>query len=341
MMTPTTLNILSDWGSYWLPPQGSTIAPQVDWLFDFVMGICIFFFLLILVLLVYFAIKYRYREGAPVLDAPKHNTALELTWTFVPTVIVIVIFYYGFTGFVKMAVIPENSYQVVVSAHMWSYVFRYPNGHIDDKLHIPANMPVEIVLTSEDVIHGFFIPDFRVKKDDVPGRYNKIWVNANVLGDHDIFCTQYCGDGHSTMRSHVVVQNLDDFNAWLANADHFDNPVDAGKHLWETRGCNQCHSIDGTANRCPTWKDVYGSTVTFKDGTSMFADENYLHLMITQPNARLIPGFDGIMPPTAGMLTDTDVNNLIAFIKTLSVHYHPTPVAATAPAAPLQVSPKQ
>jgi cytochrome c oxidase subunit 2 len=334
----SSLNILADTGgSFWMPPSASTIAPEVDWLFDFIMAICIFFFLLILVMLVAFAWKYRYREGAPEVHGPKHNTALELTWTFVPTVIVIVIFFYGFKGFLRMAIAPPDPYEVVVSARMWSYTFRYPTGHVDNVLHIPADTPVQLVLSSDDVIHGFYIPAFRIKKDDVPGRYNKIWIIADKqdLGKsstYDIFCTQFCGQGHSTMRSHVVVQNPDDFNNWLKAADIFvGTPAEAGKHIWETRGCNQCHTIDGTASRAPTWKDVFGSNIVTQKHGTILADENYLHTVITQPNIYPLPGFDPIMPPTQGLLTEKDVDNVIAFIKTLSVHYHPT-VSASEPA---------
>lgn len=325
-------HILADNGVFWLGQRASTIAPQVDWLYNFILGICVFFFLLIAILMVVFCIKYRYREGVPPPSSPKHNTALELTWTFVPTVILVIIFYYGFTGFIRMNVAPPDPYEIVVAAQMWSYNFRYPNGHIDPVLHIPVDTPVQFVLTSSDVIHGFYMPAFRIKKDIVPDRFNKIWINANETGEFPIYCTQYCGQGHSTMRSTVVVQTIDDFRNWVDHADEVGGtPADRGKHLWETRGCNQCHTIDGTAGRAPTWKDVYGSDIHFKDGTHQIADENYLHLMITQPNSKQIPGFDPIMPPTAGILSAKDVGNLIAFIKTLSVHYHPEGRLTTRP----------
>jgi cytochrome c oxidase subunit II len=336
-----SLNILADTGgTFWQAPSASTIAPDVDWLFNFILAICVFFFFLILILLVVFAWKYRYKEGDPAPVGPKHNTALELTWTFVPTVIVIVIFVYGFKGFLHMAIAPLDSYEIDVSARMWSYTFRYQTGHVDNILHIPAETPVLLVLNSDDVIHGFYIPAFRIKKDDVPGRYNKIWIVADAVPEgtkatYDIFCTQYCGQGHSTMRSHVVVQSPDDFNTWLKSADIFNGtPAEAGKHIWETRGCNQCHTIDGSAGRGPTWKDVFGSTVKFQDGNTALADEDYLHGVITHPNSHPLPGFDPIMPPTQGLLTEKDVENVIAFIKTFSVHYHPTPVTAPSPAKP-------
>ena len=170
---------------FWMPPQASEMAGEVDWLFFFIFWICVFFFLLVLVLLVGFAWKYRYREGQPMLDAPKHNTALELTWTFIPTLIVIVIFFYGFKGYMHMVVPPPDSYEVDVTAHMWDYTFMYPNGQISDdsNMHIPVDTPVVFVMSSTDVLHGFYMPVFRIKKDVVPGRYNKIWVQATHDGD--------------------------------------------------------------------------------------------------------------------------------------------------------------
>src|SRR5450432_2672959 len=190
-LTPlAALNPLAEaWGNFWEPPQASTIAQSSDWLFYFILYICIFFFLLILGLLVVFAWKYRYREGFDPGDAPKHNTALELTWTFIPTVIVVIIFVYGFTGFMQLNVAPPDPYEIVVLAHTWAFSFRYPDGHIDNQLHIPADVPVRFVLNSSDVIHGFYVRAFRIKKDIVPGRYNSIWAVANVPGTYDVFCT--------------------------------------------------------------------------------------------------------------------------------------------------------
>jgi len=199
----------------------------------FLLSEAVFFFLLILVLLVTFAWKYRYREGQPMLDAPKHNTALELTWTFIPTLIVIVIFFYGFKGYLQLAVPPPDSYEVDVTARMWSYSFRYPNGEQSNELHIPINTPVVFVLSSDDVLHGFYMPIFRIKKDVVPGRYNKIWVQATMPGTFDIFCTQYCGQDHSSMRNHVVVQSRADFIEWLGKLGGGSlPPVERGKYLW-------------------------------------------------------------------------------------------------------------
>jgi len=340
------LNMLADvGGSFWMPPQASEIAGEVDWLFFFIFWICVFFFVLILVLLVGFAWKYRYREGQPMLDAPKHNTAAELTWTFIPTVIVIVIFFYGFKGYLHMVVPPPNAFEVDVTAQMWHYNFSYPypNDQLSDDtvtvpgvqaalpvMHIPANTPVVFVLTSTDVLHGFYIPVFRIKKDVVPGRYNKIWVTATTLGTFDLFCTQYCGQDHSSMRAKVEVDPPDKFVAWVNSLGGGKlPPVQRGHYLWMTRGCSTCHSVDGSATgKAPTWKDVYGSQiVTMKDGT-LLADEDYLHDVITHPNIHPLPGFQPLMPPTEGLLNEKDVSDIIAYLKSISKYYHPALPAA-------------
>jgi cytochrome c oxidase subunit 2 len=332
------LNILADTGgSFWMPPQASDMAGDIDWLFFFIFYICLFFFLLILVLLVVFAWKYRYREGAPMLDAPKHNTALELTWTFIPTLIVIVIFFYGFKGYLRLAVPPPDAYEINVSAQMWRYNFTYPNGQQSDDLvtepgmstqipvmHIPVDTPVVFVLNSTDVIHGFYMPVFRLKKDVVPGRYNRIWVTATQTGTFDIFCTQYCGQDHSSMRAKVKVEPRDEFVKWVNSLGNksFSSPAERGKWLWQVKGCNTCHTIDGTdSGKAPSWKDVYMEMQDTMDGGHM-ADENYLHDVITHPNLHPFAKYAPVMPPTVGLLTDQDVSDLISFIKTLSKNYH-------------------
>jgi cytochrome c oxidase subunit 2 len=229
-----------------------------------------------------------------------------------------------------LAVPPPDAYEVDVTARMWSYSFRYPNGEQSNELHIPVNTPVVFVLTSDDVIHGFYMPVFRIKKDVVPGRYNKIWVQATMLGTWDVFCTQYCGQDHSSMRNHVVVESRADFVEWLGKLGGGSlPPVERGKYLWETRGCQQCHSTDGAATgKAPTWKDLFMTQVQTMDGMHM-ADEDYLHEVITHPNVHPIAGYQPIMPPTEGLLTEKDVGDIIAYIKSISKNYHPSPLPAS------------
>src|SRR3954468_10606928 len=231
--------------SFWMPEQASTVAGSVDGLYNFIYYLSLFFFLLITFLVIWFIIKYRHREGGTVHEpAAGHSTALELTWTIIPTVLVLVIFYYGFRGFINMMVEPPNSYEVVVNARMWSWNFTYPGGQIvSDELHIPVNTPIRFVTTSDDVIHSLFLPAMRVKRDVVPGRYNRFWVEATKTGTFDIYCAEYCGQKHSMMLSKVVVHEADDFKKWLEEQKDWTgrlSPVEAGQGLIRTRGCVQC-----------------------------------------------------------------------------------------------------
>ncbi|KXK31692.1 MAG: Cytochrome c oxidase subunit 2 precursor [Candidatus Hinthialibacteria bacterium OLB16] len=185
--------------TFWLPAQRSTYAGEVDALFYFILWLSVFFFSLIVGLMVYFVWKYRAREGHTSQPSPIHNTTLEVVWTIIPVLIVIVIFYMGFTGFMNIANPPQNAYEINVTGMKWKWLFTYPNGYVDEKLHVPVNRPIRLVMTSEDVIHSLYIPAFRMKMDVVPGRYHKIWFNANKEGEYDVYCAEYCGTSHSDM----------------------------------------------------------------------------------------------------------------------------------------------
>lgn len=310
----------------WLPHGALTVAEPIDWLFYFILYICVFFFFLILGLVCVFSWKYRYQPGKTQGPAPKHSTALELTWTFIPTVIVIVIFYYGFKQYLNLAVPPPNAYEVIVIAQTWNYAFQYPDGSIDSKLHIPAGVPVNLILESKDVIHGFYVPEFRVKKDIVPGRYNRLWFQCNEPGVYDIYCTQYCGQGHSQMRSTCTVDPELDFKKYLTVLNTPVGPKDQiGRHLYETRGCMTCHTIDGSKGTGPTWKNIWGYEVQFESGPPLIVDAPYIRESILMPSAKIVKGFSNVMPSFQGQLKDEQINDIIAFIQTLSDKYTPPP----------------
>jgi cytochrome c oxidase subunit II len=309
-------------GSFWLPPAASSSAPVVDRLFHFIYWVSFGFFILVVGLMVLFVLRYRRRPGetgrtGPV---PTHNTALEITWTVIPLILVAVIFYFGFTGFMDVTTPPQNAYDVQVSGVRWKWSFTYSNGVTDENLHVPVDTPVRLTMTSVDVIHGFYIPDFRIKHDVVPGRYNTVWFQAPKPGNHDIFCTQYCGENHSAMRASVIVQPKAEFDAWLekAAAEQVSaSPVDRGKKLYQTLGCAQCHSLDGKAGTGPTWKGLFGTAVELAGGKTVTADENYVRESILQPNAKLVVGFAGIMPTYQGRVKDQDIDAIIAYMKTI------------------------
>jgi cytochrome c oxidase subunit 2 len=294
------------------------VAQGVDWLFNFILAISVFFFVLIVIAMVVFVLRYRHREGQRAEDSPSHNLPLEITWTGIPLVLVIVIFFFGFKGFLDMATPPANAYEVLVEGQKWNWSFTYPNGYVDENLHVPVNRPIQLVMSSADVIHSLYVPAFRIKMDVVPGRYSKAWFEATVPGEYDLFCTEYCGTSHSDMLAHVVVHPPGEFEKWLDQASNFletMSPVDAGRKLFQVRGCQQCHSMDGSAKTGPTLLGVFGREEQMADGSTVIADENYIRESILEPNARVVAGFEPVMPTYQGRLKDEEIMAIIEYLK--------------------------
>ena len=327
-------------GSFWMPEQGSSVAGGVDWLFSFVLWLSAFFFALVTTLLVVFVLRYRHRPGVARSTVGGHNTALELTWTIIPTILVGIIFYYGFRGYMEMAVEPPNAYEITASGTMWTWSFIYPNGHVDSELHVPAGVPVRMVLTSGDVIHSLYIPAFRLKKDAVPGRYNRMWFQAIKKDpiqpdEYDVYCAEYCGTNHSAMRTKAFVHEMADFRAWLERAGSAGSPLERGAKMFQTRGCAQCHTIDGSRLTGPSWKDLFGSNVPVLGGSTVVADENYIRESILDPNVKIRSGYDAVMSSYRGSMKDRDIDAIIAYMKSISVHWKgdlPTTTSTTQPA---------
>lgn len=307
-------------GSFWLPPEGSTSAQEVDSVFSFILWICIFFFVLIVALMVIFIIRYRAKRPDEMGPPIQHNNALEITWTVIPIILVVIIFWLGFKGFMDMVTPPANAYEVQVTGQQWKWLFTYPNGYIDEKLHVPVNRPVTLVMSSDDVIHSLYIPAFRVKRDVFPGRYTKAWFKALKPGTYPIYCAEYCGRNHSGMLTECRVHPPGEFEQWLENASNFldrMSPEEAGKLLFQQRGCSQCHTVDGTARIGPTLKGVLGHKVVFSDGSSLVADENYLRESMLEPAKRVVAGFEPVMPTQQGRLKNEEIAAIIAYIKSL------------------------
>ena len=306
--------------SFWLPRGASTSAEGVDRVFALIYGISLFFFLLIVAILVVFVIRYRRRVGREAGDTPSHNTPLELTWTIIPLVLVVVIFWQGFKGFLDLVTPPANAYEILVNAQKWKWTFTYPNGYVDDRLHVPVDTPIRVVLTSEDVIHSFYVPAFRVKKDAVPGRYTKAWFQATTPGEYDLFCAEYCGTSHSDMHTTVVVHPPGEFEKWLDGAANLLatlSPAEAGAKLYSSRGCAQCHSVDGRPGTGPTFKGLFGHDVLLEAGKRAIADENYLRESIVDPGAKVVAGFQPVMPTYQGRLKDREITAIVEYLKTL------------------------
>jgi len=320
-MAAFLLTVLPNGVSSMLPVEASRTAPEVDSVFAFIFWICLAFFVLIVALTVLFVVKYRRRPGREEAEpSAHHNLALELTWSVIPTLLVIVMFVFGFRAYLDMATPPADAYEIQVTAQKWKWSFTYPNGYVDDTLHVPLDRPVRLVMSSVDVIHSLYVPAFRIKQDVVPGRYATEWFQATRRGEFPLFCAEYCGTGHSSMLSTVVVQPEEAFTKWLERASDFLNilpPVEAGRKLYTVRGCAQCHSTDGSPKVGPSFKGLFGSVQTLSSGQKITVDENYIRESILEPAAKVVAGYEPVMPTFQGRLKDKEISAIITYIKSL------------------------
>jgi cytochrome c oxidase subunit 2 len=276
-----------------MPEQASSVAPEVDRIYDFITWISLFFFVLIVVLMVYFVFRYRRRAHVTETGGPKHNTPLEVTWTLIPLAIVIVIFYVGMRGYIRLATPPENAYEIEVTGQRWFWNFNYPNGATETNvLHVPVGRPVKLTMRSEDVIHSLFIPAFRVKSDVVPGKRTQLWFEATREGEFDLYCTEYCGTQHSEMLAKVIVysepefeQVIDDLAAWIDRVPEEQLHL-AGALIYNQ--CASCHTLDGSVMIGPSFLESHtlyknGGARELADGTRVTVDDDYLRDSILNP----------------------------------------------------------
>jgi cytochrome c oxidase subunit 2 len=303
-----------------LPQVNSTVAADVDALFTFINIASLILLLGITVAIIYFAIKYKRKSEDDVTPVIKHNTAIEVTWTVIPLILILIVFGWGFKGYVEMRTPPSNSFEVYVTANSFFWQFTYPNGvQTVDELVVPSGRPVKLIMQSRDVIHSFFVPDFRIKQDVLPGRYTTAWFQTLHAGESIIFCTEYCGQGHSAMGGKVIALEPSEFNEWLEEEFIKANeelPLAVqGRNVYQLQGCAGCHSLDGVSGIGPSFKGLYNSTRNFTNGTSRVADEDYLRESILQPASVITVGYNNVMPAYAGVLSDQQINALIEFIK--------------------------
>jgi cytochrome c oxidase subunit 2 len=308
-------------GTIWLPEQASTIAPTIDWLFYFVYWTSLVLFVGIMAAMLYFAYKYR-RQHASERPAPvKENKLVEISWVVIPTILVLVVFTWGFQSFIKVNTSPPNAYVINVEGQQWNWSFTYPNGtSITNELHVPADRPVKLKMSSTDVIHSFFVPAFRVKHDVLPDRYTYLWFEATETGTYKAFCTEYCGTQHSAMDAKVVVHEQGEFQDWLQTGGGVADlpPAEYGKILYERQGCNACHSLDGSSGTGPTWQGLYGTKGHQTSAGAVTVDANYLRESIVAPGAKIVAGYSNNMPKNYGSLSERQLTSLVAFMRTLS-----------------------
>ncbi len=305
-------------GNYWLPKGANRYGDGTDMMFIAVLALSIFFFVAITVATVYFVIKYRHRPGHKAQPSSSHNDALEITWTVIPTIMCVFLFYYGWRGYYRMVTPPQKALEIQVIAQKWAWNFVHsPVGVSDSNLHIPVNTPVRLVMTSKDVLHSFFVPAFRTKQDVIPNRYTYVWFEATKPGTYRLYCTEYCGRDHSQMKVNVVVHEPGGYERYLSEADASSQVASAenGAKLYEKKACIGCHSLDGSPRVGPSFKGIFGSTIALKDGTSVAGDENYLRAAILNPQAQARPGYPPSMPAFEGQLKESELMSLILFIK--------------------------
>jgi len=295
---------------------------MVDHIFLYILAITLFFFLLITVLMVYFSIRYHHTRNPQPTDI-EGNTWLEITWTVVPTLLVLTIFFYALTGFKFLKKTPEGTMEVKVIARQWSWLFEYPDGIKATELTVPLGKPVKLLLSSQDVIHSFYIPAFRMKQDAVPGMENTLWFQADVAGDYEAFCAEYCGRQHSKMLTTIHVVPEEEFATWLESQKQAVLAVspERGKQLYEEKGCIACHTTDGSPLVGPSWKGIYGSTekvLTNGKEREITVDDEYIRRSILDPNADVVVGFpENVMPSMKGQITEEEIQALIEYIKSL------------------------
>lgn len=296
----------------------ANITGKIETSFLIVTGACVVLLVAVTATMLFFMYKYN-RKNNPVPGEVRENLPLEVTWTILPTLLVLGMFYFGWVDFDFIRDPPKDAMPIDVIARQWSWSFKYQDGRQSDTLRVPVGKPVKLVLTSEDVIHSFFIPAYRIKEDCVPGLNTHLWFNAGETGTFDIFCTEYCGLGHSHMRAKLVAMKESDFDSWYRKKEEAAaTPESKGEGLLQSKGCLGCHSTDGSRKVGPTFKGLYGSKVTVMTNgkeRTVAADDEYIERSIKEPKADIVKGFPPIMPKLP--VTEGEIEEIIAYLKTL------------------------
>ena len=307
-----------------LPPLASVQGVIIDWLFGLHLKLIAFLFALVIVFMLYSIVVFRRKAGDSGDGMYIHgNTTIEIIWTVVPTIIVVVMGYLGVVTLRDVTASSPDEMVVEVTSTQWKWSFEYPEqGLTSTDLVLPVNRAVRFDLTATDVIHSFWVPEFRVKQDAVPGAVNVLRLTPNVIGKYKVRCAELCGLGHAVMLADVRVVSSTDFNAWVgtetARLATLDTPEARGEQLYLTQGCQACHSLDGTVVVGPSWKNIFGAEELLDDGRMVTVDDDYIRHSILNPGDQIVDGFQNVMPTNfSQILSEQDVDDLIAFIRTL------------------------
>jgi len=298
----------------------SNFVSGVDTAFAVILGISLFFLVGITFVMIYFVIKYS-RKRHPKSEDVKESASLEIIWTVIPTILVLIMFYYGWAGYKSMRDFPDDAMHVKATGRMWSWSFEYDNGKVSPTLKVPRGEAVVLDLYSPDVLHSLYIPAFRVKEDVVPGINNKMWFEAYEEGEYDILCAEYCGDRHSYMLSKVEVMSPEDFKSWYGKDMSGVKPAEAGLQLLTANGCVACHSLDGSRLVGPSFKGIYGAerTVVLPDGskTTVIADDEYIKESIYDPAAKLVDTYPKVMISYEKTINEEQLKQINAYLESI------------------------
>jgi cytochrome c oxidase subunit II len=310
-----------------LPEQASTLAPQVDNLYFFLIAVTAFFALLVVILVVIFAIKYRDDTGQKVGAPITGSVPLEIGWSLIPFIISMAIFVYATVVYFNIVRPPAETLEVYSTGKRWMWRFQHIDGQSEiNTLHVPKGRPVKITFTSEDVLHSLYMPAFRVKADAIPGRYSAIWFTATKAGEYHLFCAEYCGTQHSGMIGTVTVMEPAEYQAWLSSGGG-QTMTARGEQLYQQLACVSCHLPDGSG-RGPSLNGLFGSQVQLAGGEAVIADDTYLRESILTPHSKLVNGYQPVMPTYQGQVNEEGVMSLIEYIKSLRQAGQPAGAAA-------------
>lgn len=359
---------------------GTAEGAMTDTVFMWLWWFCVAWFVFLMALMVYFVVKYRRRPGVPAPHSSSHNPSLEIAWTIIPTLCLVVMFFAGFWGYIGKLVAPGHAVEMRVDGWKWNWSLTYPNGLTAPQVtkmgsrgdvpvfYAPAGVPVRLVMKSNDVMHAFWVPDFRIKQDVLPNRLMSVWFEAKSpdgtrklqgsdpdapgfldseaqldgtpFEDHWVFCAEYCGEQHSEMAAVLRVLPADAFSRWqdwaTAKSSNL-NPCELGARVYKSK-CASCHSVDGSANTGPTWKNIFGREHAFTDGSKLSAEDmgdpvkfaNYVRESVLVPSAKIVAGFTNQMNSFQGQITEKELDGVVAYMKTLSENYQgPDPCGET------------
>ncbi|WP_051978151.1 cytochrome c oxidase subunit II [Edaphobacter aggregans] len=346
-ISPVLWQFLMKWltNSALFPVEASTIAPYADALYFFLLLITVVGLTLVGILVFGFAIRYR-KERNPVATQIEGSTLLEATWTIIPLALFLICFVWGALLYFRIYTPPPNSMNIYVVGKQWMWKAEHPGGqHEINALHVPTGQPIQLTMISQDVFHSFSIPDFRVKREVIPGRYSTVWFQATTPGTYHIFCTQYCGTKHSGMIGEVTVLTPEDYKKWTEGSTSGMSLAQNGERLFASMGCNACHSGEAAA-RGPSLAGVYGSKLTLANGSQVLVNEAYLRDAILNPSQHLTAGYAPIMPTYQGQISEEGLIDLVEYLKSLKTNYRVQQTLTTsesnnqaAPATPEVVKP--